>query len=142
MKIVDLNILLYSVNRDDPHHDVARKLWENLLSSNEPVGLAWITLVGFVRLVTHPSVFAKPQTTIQAIEGVTAWLDHSNTRLVTETEDHWQALQELLIEVRVTGNLATDAHLAALAISRGATLVSFDTDFGRFTRLRWENPLS
>ena len=33
-----------------------------------------------------------------------------------------------------------DAHLAALAISHGATLVSCDADFGRFRHLRWEDP--
>jgi len=40
------------------------------------------------------------------------------------------------------GNLATDAHLAALAIEHGATLESHDHDFGRFPGLRWEDPLS
>jgi hypothetical protein len=31
--------------------------------------------------------------------------------------------------------------LAALAIENGLTLYSTDTDFARFTDLRWENPL-
>lgn len=34
-----------------------------------------------------------------------------------------------------------DAMLAALAIEHGLTLHSTDTDFARFTELRWENPL-
>ena len=38
------------------------------------------------------------------------------------------------------GNLTTDAHLAALAISHGAVLASCDADFARFSRLRWHNP--
>jgi hypothetical protein len=37
--------------------------------------------------------------------------------------------------------LTTDAHLAALAISHGAVLVSCDNDFSRFKGLRLENPL-
>jgi len=40
------------------------------------------------------------------------------------------------------GNLVSDAHLAALAIEHGAELCSADTDFARFPRLRWSNPLS
>ncbi len=31
--------------------------------------------------------------------------------------------------------------LAALAIEHGLTLCSTDTDFARFTELRWQNPL-
>jgi predicted nucleic acid-binding protein len=31
------------------------------------------------------------------------------------------------------GNLATDAHLAALAIEHGGEVVSYDRDFARFS---------
>ena len=34
----------------------------------------------------------------------------------------------------------SDAHLAALALEHGLPLVSADTDFARFTDLRWINP--
>jgi hypothetical protein len=51
-------------------------------------------------------------------------------------------LRELLSQSGTAGNLTTDAHLAALAIEHGAELCSTDTDFGRFQRLRWVNPLA
>lgn len=35
-----------------------------------------------------------------------------------------------------------DAHLAALAIEHGAEIISTDTDFARFTEIRWRNPLA
>jgi hypothetical protein len=35
----------------------------------------------------------------------------------------------------------TDAHLAALAIEHEAELNSCDTDFARFSGLRWSDPL-
>ncbi|MGC1208611.1 MAG: DUF5615 family PIN-like protein, partial [Ornithinimicrobium sp.] len=38
------------------------------------------------------------------------------------------------------GNLVNDAHLAALAQENRATVVTFDSDFGRFTGVRWEMP--
>ncbi len=141
MKIVDLNILLYAVNRDDAIHKVACRWWENALHSSEPVGLTWITLVGFVRVATHRNVFTNPQTPAQAIARVDAWLNHPNTELVLEGPNHWLILQQLILDAGTAGNLTTDAHLAALAISRGATLVSCDNDFRRFRQLRWENPL-
>jgi predicted nucleic acid-binding protein len=35
-----------------------------------------------------------------------------------------------------------DAHLAALAREHGLTLVSTDTDFARFSGIRWLNPVA
>jgi predicted nucleic acid-binding protein len=42
----------------------------------------------------------------------------------------------------ITGNLVPDAHLAALAIEHGVAVASTDTDFARFTEVRWVNPLA
>ena len=142
MKLVDLNVLLYAVNRSAPHHEAARSWWEAALSDDEPIGLAWIVLLGFLRLATNAQVFAEPLTPDQAMDRVEVWATHPKTRLVGETEEHWRILKELLEETGTAGNLTTDAHLAALAISHGATLVSCDADFGRFRHLRWENPLA
>jgi predicted nucleic acid-binding protein len=44
-----------------------------------------------------------------------------------------------LIGAKAGGNLTSDAHLAALAIETGSVLVSFDADFHRFDRLRFEH---
>ncbi len=142
MKLVDLNVLLYAVNRDAPHHAAARPWWEAALSGDEPIGLAWIVLLGFLRLATKPQVFPEPLTPDQAMDRVEVWLRHPKTRLVRETEEHWRILKQLLEETGTVGNLTTDAHLATLAISHGATLVSCDADFGRYRHLRWENPAS
>ena len=140
MRLVDLNVLLYAVNRDAPQHDTVRAWWETALGGDEPVGLCWIVLLGFVRLSTHASLFTEPLSTDLAIRRVEAWLAHPNVVVVRETEEHWRILKELLGKSGAAGNLATDAHLAALAISHGATLVSCDADFARFRHLRWENP--
>jgi predicted nucleic acid-binding protein len=65
-----------------------------------------------------------------------------NIRVITETEDHWRILKQLLGSVTVIGNLGNDAHLAALAIAWGASIVSCDQDFHVFHQVRWENPLA
>ncbi len=140
MKLVDVNVLLYVVNRDTPRHETIRAWWEAALSTDEPVGLAWIVILGFLRLSTNARVFAEPLTVDQAVDRVKAWLDCPNVRIVKETDEHWRILRELLDDAGTAGNLTTDAHLAALAISHAATLASCDADFGRFPRLRWENP--
>jgi toxin-antitoxin system PIN domain toxin len=141
MKLIDLNVLLYAVNRDSVHHASALDWWQRTLGGDEPVGLTWIVLLGLLRLTTNPAIYPEPLDDEVAIGKVGVWLSLDQTRLVQETEDHWHILTELLAETGTAGNLTTDAHLAALAISHGATLVSFDNDFSRFPRLRWESPL-
>ncbi len=140
MTLVDLNVLLYAVNRDAPQHETIRSWWETTLSGDESVGLPWVVILGFLRLATNAHIFTEPLTSNQAIARIEAWLAHPNVRVVGETEEHWMILKELLDQTGTTGNLTTDAHLAALAISHDATLASCDADFGRFRNLRRENP--
>ena len=140
MKLVDLNVLLYVVNQDADHHGVALEWWNTALRGDQPIGLTWVVLLGFLRLTTNPAIYPQPLDAEVAIGKVANWLSLDQIRLVQETEDHWHILAELLPETGTAGNLTTDAHLAALAISHGATLVSFDNDFSRFPGLRWESP--
>lgn len=140
MKLVDLNVLLYVVNRDSVHHESALGWWEKTLKGDEPVGFAWMVLLGFLRLSSNSAIFPNPLDSEIALDKIGTWLSLEQTRLVRETEDHWHILCALLNDTGTAGNLTTDAHLAALAISHGATLVSFDSEFSRFSGLRWENP--
>lgn len=142
MIVVDLNLLLYAVNQDAIQHQEARTWWESTVNGDEPVGLAWIVLLGFLRLSTNPRVFQRPLSSDQAIEKVSTWLSHPNTKLVVEAADHWTILRDLIEQTGTAGNLTTDAHLASLAIANGATLASSDSDFGRYQQLRWVNPLA
>lgn len=141
MKIVDVNILLYAVNPDAPHHDRIVEWWEEQLNGDESIGLGWAAAVGFLRVSTHPRIFPLPLTAERAIAHIDTWLALDIVTLVTETRDHWRTLRGLLTDAGVAGNLAADAHLAALAVTHGASLASCDADFARFQGLRWENPL-
>ena len=141
MKIVDLNVLLYAVNRDSVHHRPIRRWWEDAINGDETLGLPWAVLLGFLRLSTSPVVFPRPLPVEAAVAKVDAWLALSSVRVVAETDGHWEILRSLLAASGTAGNLTTDANLAALAIGHGAALVSCDTDFARFKGLRWENPL-
>ena len=62
-------------------------------------------------------------------------------RIVNPTERHWTVFQKLLREGQAVANLVTDAHLAALAVEHGCELISTDSDFSRFSAIRWRNPL-
>jgi len=141
MRIVDLNVLLYAVNSEAAQHERAREWWENAINGEEIIGLAWVVLLGFLRLSTNPRVFPRPLAPDAAAAKLDAWLARDNVRVVREKDEHWETLKPLLGGTGTAGNLTTDAHLAALTLSHDAVLVSSDTDFARFKGLRWENPL-
>ena len=140
MKVVDLNVLLYVVDEDSPHHATALSWWLSALDSSERIALSWSVAIGFLRVATSARVFPTPLTAEQALDVLDAWWRHPNVVVARESDDHWEILRSLLDEAGTAGNLSSDAHLAAIAIGYGASLVSFDADFGRFRRLRWERP--
>src|SRR5947209_15409877 len=132
MKVIDLNLLLYAVNEDAPNHEAARRWWEGVMSSSERVGLAWVVLLGFLRLSTRVGLFARPLTCEQALNVVEGWLRRPGVVLLYPGLRHWEILRSLLEDAGTAGNLTTDAHLAALAIEYDADLFSSDNDFARF----------
>lgn len=142
MKVVDLNLLLYAVNRDSTYHARARAYVEKLLSGEETVGLPWVVLLGFIRVSTRAGLFPRALTVDQALATIDSWLSQPPVVALHPGENHWQLLKDLLVEAGTAGNLTTDAHLAALAIENGAELVSTDGDFARFRHLRFINPLA
>lgn len=141
MILPDVNILIHAYDRDSPRHRGARAWWETTLAQPRPVGLAWITALGFIRITTHRGIFSNPLTAADAIRRVRGWLHHPNVQILTPGEEHGEILFRLLEQLGTAGNLTTDAHLAALAIEYQAELASTDADFGRFAGLRWFNPL-
>lgn len=142
MKLVDLNVLLYAVNRDAVQHGPVSRWWEAALNGDESIGLPWVVLLGFLRLATSARVFPSPMTPDTAARLIDAWLGLDLVCVPTEKPGHWTTLRELLVAAGTAGNLTTDAHLASLAIAHDAVLVSCDNDFARFGGLRRENPLA
>ncbi|MDL5050705.1 PIN domain-containing protein [Oscillatoria amoena NRMC-F 0135] len=138
----DVNILLYSINRDSLPHRKILKWWQNVLSGNEPVALSWHTINGFIRLSTNFRVFPRPLSPDEAFDHVQAWIDSGNTTIITPTSSHLRIYRELVVETNCTANLTADAHLAALAIEHDAVFYTTDNDFARFPKLKRANPVS
>jgi len=106
------------------------------------VGLPWASLLAFLRLVTNPRVFARPEPIADAWRQVLAWLGWETAWIPQPIERHAELLGQLLATPGVYANLGPDAHVAALAMEHGLALCSTDGDFARFPSLRWINPLS
>lgn len=140
MNLVDANVLLYAVNQADPKHEPSRQWLDAALAGREPVGFSWVVLLAFLRLSTKVGLFPRPLTVDAALETVRSWLDQPPSLLLEPTPRHLGILRGLLGEVGPGANLVNDAHLAALALEHGGRVVSYDSDFGRFTGVRWQPP--
>ncbi|MEP7363350.1 MAG: type II toxin-antitoxin system VapC family toxin [Acidobacteriota bacterium] len=141
MIVPDINLLIYPYDTASPHHLPARRWWAQSLTGPQPVGLAWISILGFIRITTRRSSMISPITVADAISTVQSWLALPNVEIIHPTDRHADVLFSLLTELGTAGNLTSDAHLAALAIEYHATLATTDVDFLRFAKLRTANPL-
>lgn len=141
MIIPDVNLLLYAHLTGFAEHARARQWWEDLMNGDKEVGLGGPALFGFLRLATNPHVFDRPLNVGEALGRVEEWLSRPHVRFALPGPRHLEIAFGLLRELGAVGNLSTDAQLAALAIEHQGELHSNDTDFGRFPRLRWVNPL-
>lgn len=141
MIVVDVNLLLYAVVSGFPHHARACAWFEEAINDGAPVGLAGPAIFGFLRIATSGRVLEAPLTTDAAVGYVTGWLERPTVEFITPGPRHLDIAFGLLTGIGTAGNLTTDVQLAAYAIERDATLCSNDTDFGRFARLRWVDPL-
>jgi len=140
--LVDANLLLYAVNSAASQHDAAADWLTEQLNGPRRVGLPWQSLGAFMRIATHPRAFARPLSPAVAWSCVTDWLAAPTTWIPTPGPSHAQLLGELVVRYELRGNLISDAQLAALALEHGLTVCSADTDFARFTEVRWENPVA
>lgn len=142
MTLIDANLLLYAANRDAVEHQRSRSWLEEQLNGSQRVGMPWETLTAFVRLATNPRVLARPLKPAEAWSFVQDWLAVPVVWIPAPTEQHAEVLGALLVKYDLRGNLASDAHIAALALQHGLDVYSADTDFARFTEVRWVNPLA
>lgn len=140
MNLVDTNVLLYAVNEADPKHDECRRWLDAAVGGPGTVGFSWTVILAFLRLATKVGLFPRPLPVGGALERVREWTAQPACVVVEPTPRHLTVLAGLLAEVGTGGNLVSDAHLAALAVEHDATLITYDSDFGRFAGVRWHPP--
>ena len=137
--LLDANLLLYAVDRTSPFHTTAKAWLSEQFNGSRRVGIPWQSLVAFVRISTHPRASANPLGPDEALGFVEDWLAEDTAWTPVPGRGHARIFTDLVITGHLTGNLVSDAHLAALAIEHGLTLCSNDSDFARFPGLNWTN---
>lgn len=139
---LDVNLLLYASDASSPFHVKAKSFLQSCMSRPDVLYLCWLTIMSYLRIATHPSIFDEPLTSEEAIANVETLLSLSNTRCLTEDDGFWEIFRATTEETPVRENLVPDAHLAALLRLHGVrTLYTNDRDFLRFDFLDIQDPL-
>ena len=141
MILIDANLLIYAIDSDSPGHRVARRWFEQTLSGTELLGLPWVVILAFIRITTRAGIMRRPLSPSAALAYVQSWFEQPCVEPLAPGEGHWPILRNLLEATGSAGNLTTDAHIAALALERGARVYSSDQDFARFPGVMHVNPL-
>jgi len=140
---VDTNVLVYARRTESPHHAAARALIAQLAEGAEPWALPWPVVYEFVRVVTHPRVFDPPSRLADVIRDLESLLASPSLTMMGEGPGHVRQMATQFRGGDASGNLAHDAHIAALVVEHGVTeLLTADRDFARFPGVATRNPFS
>jgi uncharacterized protein len=140
---LDANVLLYASDEASPFHLQARELVERLVLGREIVYLFWPTVMAYLRIATHPAVFARPLSEREARGNVGALFDRPHVRATGEQDGFWRRYAEIANDAVPTGNLVPDAHLVALMRENDVqTIWTHDRDYRRFTGIDVRDPFA
>lgn len=137
---MDANVLVYASNEADPVHQPARSLLQELARGPGLVYLFWPTIMGYLRIVTHPGILPAPLAAGEASANVAALLERPHVRAPGEGDGFWESYREAAGS-DTRGNDVPDAHLAALMRQHGVRVIyTRDRDFRRYEGIEPRDP--
>jgi toxin-antitoxin system PIN domain toxin len=140
---VDVNVLLYASDQASPRHTAAIRFMESRALDPDLLYVAWPTVMGYLRIATHPRIFTQPLSPAEALGNVAALLSLPRVRVLAEAEGFLAVYREVTGAFPVRGNLVPDAHLAALLRQHGVRrLYTTDADFRKFDFLDVRDPFA
>jgi len=139
--LADVNVLIYAFREDSPEHKPHREWLQVVVNSDSAYGVSPQVLGSFVRVVTHPAIFARPSTLAEALNFCQVLMDQPHCQLIRPGPRHWSIFTDLCRRAHAIGNLVQDAWFAALAIEHGCEWITTDRDYARFPGLAWRPPL-
>jgi uncharacterized protein len=137
---LDTNVLLHAHRAELPKHEVCLAALRRLAEGVWPWALPVYVVSEFVRVATHPRVFAPPSTLDQALGFLDALLGSPRCQLLAPGPGFVRIFDKLCREGDMRGNRAFDAQLAAVCVEHGVRdIVTLDRDMSRMPSIR---PLS
>lgn len=138
---LDVNVLLYASDRSSGRHDAARRFLDSCAAGPDVLCLTWPTLMSYLRIATHPRIFASPLAPEEAWGNIKALLGLPHARAVSELEGFVDAYHHVSGGVTARGNLVPDAHVATILFQHGVRILhSNDRDFRKFETLDVRDP--
>lgn len=135
-------ILVYAKMSLMPEHSVVSKwLEEAVLDQNIQLTFTRHTFYHFLRLPQTKKIFNPILPNNAAENFITSFLNCRNVNLIYSSVTHFIEITKLMDKYNLPGNLVMDAHLAVLALTVRATLVTRDKDFTKIPYLKTLNPL-
>jgi toxin-antitoxin system PIN domain toxin len=140
---VDANLLLYASDEASPFHERAVAVIDEVATGPELTYLFWPVVMAYLRIATHPAVFARPMSHADARANLNLLLELPNVQAAGEDDLFWRRFTEVADDVAPTGNLVTDAHLVALMLANGVrTIWTHDRDYRKFSGIRVHDPFA
>jgi toxin-antitoxin system PIN domain toxin len=134
-------VLLYASDQASPLNDQAVRFLESRAQDPELFCVAWSTLMGYLRISTHPGIFSSPLSPDEALGNLEALLNLPRVKVLTEMDGFLKIYREVTGKFPVRGNLVPDAHLVALLRQHDVRMIyTTDTDFKKFDFLKVRNP--
>ena len=138
---VDTNILVYAVHEESERHARAKEFVE-ARRAGEGFCVSWSILYEWLRVVTHPRVFARPLAPEAAQGFVQALVSDPAVDVLVETSFHGRFLQEVMADAPpLRGNIYHDVHTATLMREHGLSVIATaDLHFRLFPFLKAVDP--
>jgi uncharacterized protein len=133
-------VLVYAHRGGTPENERIGDWLQTVANGSAAFGLSTLVLSGFLRIVTHPRVFATPTPLDTALAFADSLRARPNCVEVSPGPRHWEIFAGLCRTTQATGNQVPDTYLAALAIESGSEWITTDGGFARYEGLRRRHP--
>jgi toxin-antitoxin system PIN domain toxin len=142
MFVVDTNVLIYAADRSSPAHAVCRSMLDRWRRKGA-WHLTWPIAYEFLRVVTHPRVFARPWSLPDATAFLEALFASPGLMMLSPTEAHAQVLRETVDGAPLlAGNVLHDVHTVVLMREHGVKRIyTRDADFRQFSGIEVVDPM-
>lgn len=139
---LDVKVLVYASNSADPAHGLARQLVERLAAGPDLLYLFWPTLMGYLRIATHPAILPRPLAPRDALGNVSELLGLPHVRSPGEADGFWK-LYRVTAGDHPRGDDVPDSHLATLMRQHGVRVIyTRDRGFRRFEGIEARDPFA
>jgi toxin-antitoxin system PIN domain toxin len=140
-RTLDTNVLVYASDEDSALQPRARALLNDIATSPTITYLFWPVLLGYLRIITHPSILRSPLDPQSAIDGIDDLIRRPQIVVPGEGDRFWSGFKTVARSTPPRGALVPDVHVVALMHEHGVgTIWSRDRDFRKFDGITVRDP--